>query len=328
MGAGVAPDGAGIGRTLLRGRGCVYMAGGVDCGDGETTRRSVSCKPCCPCSETEGHGCSTFALAAFYLGSGWWGRLGTRDSPGAYSGVRARAPSDGAKYWHAARCNSTTASKSPHVSLHHPHSQHRVSYPGETQCRQTTHLPPLYLTPCRTMTTTSNATPPSRTRPNVSSPASLSHSRVFIPVYRPPSLFSQFVRRKFNLSCPSLTTVSQNNPLLQAELARIEAHQPLPPLDTTRYQLPGPTESTATVEDWEASLRNANAQLEHQRLRCVANSSMARGLETNPLFDVQAHEPRAFAKIRLQRVEDTQLPNGSYRQEPRQGGGRPQTTHG
>ncbi|EMD41669.1 hypothetical protein CERSUDRAFT_128654 [Gelatoporia subvermispora B] len=58
-----------------------------------------------------------------------------------------------------------------------------------------------------------------------------------------------------------------NNPLLEAELARVEARQPLPPLDTTRYQLPGPTSTPASEEEWRAALNNARAQLEHQRLR-------------------------------------------------------------
>ncbi|KAJ4489552.1 breast carcinoma amplified sequence 2 [Lentinula edodes] len=57
------------------------------------------------------------------------------------------------------------------------------------------------------------------------------------------------------------------NPLLQAELERIESHHPFPPLDTTRYQLPPPTSVPATDEEWQASLNNARAQLEHQRIR-------------------------------------------------------------
>ncbi|KAJ3994026.1 Pre-mRNA-splicing factor SPF27 [Lentinula boryana] len=57
------------------------------------------------------------------------------------------------------------------------------------------------------------------------------------------------------------------NPLLHAELERIESHKPFPPLDTTRYQLPPPTSVPATDEEWKASLDNARAQLEHQRLR-------------------------------------------------------------
>ena len=59
----------------------------------------------------------------------------------------------------------------------------------------------------------------------------------------------------------------QDNPLLAAELARVEAHQPLVPLDTLRYQLPAPTSSPGTDEEWREALRNAHAQLEHQRLR-------------------------------------------------------------
>lgn len=65
---------------------------------------------------------------------------------------------------------------------------------------------------------------------------------------------------------------SQNNPMLQAEMARVEAQQPIPPIDTSRYQLPGPTTTPATEEDWEAALKNAHAQLEHQRLRYVRSS--------------------------------------------------------
>ncbi|EJD04309.1 breast carcinoma amplified sequence 2 [Fomitiporia mediterranea MF3/22] len=58
-----------------------------------------------------------------------------------------------------------------------------------------------------------------------------------------------------------------NNPLLKAELERVESHQPIPPLDTIRYQLPAPTNIPATDEDWQAALKNAKAQLEHQRIR-------------------------------------------------------------
>ncbi|ESK98468.1 pre-mrna-splicing factor spf27-like [Moniliophthora roreri MCA 2997] len=58
-----------------------------------------------------------------------------------------------------------------------------------------------------------------------------------------------------------------NNPLLRAELERVESHQPLPPLDTIRYQLPAPTSTPATEEEWTAALDNARAQLEHQRIR-------------------------------------------------------------
>lgn len=52
-------------------------------------------------------------------------------------------------------------------------------------------------------------------------------------------------------------------------MARIESHQPFPQLDTLRYQLPGPASSPGTPEEWENALKNARAQLEHQRLRYV-----------------------------------------------------------
>ncbi|KAF5382898.1 hypothetical protein D9757_006292 [Collybiopsis confluens] len=57
------------------------------------------------------------------------------------------------------------------------------------------------------------------------------------------------------------------NPLLQAELERIESHNPMPPLDTSRYQMPAPTAVPATDQDWIAALDNAKIQLEHQKTR-------------------------------------------------------------
>ncbi|TCD70077.1 hypothetical protein EIP91_005059 [Steccherinum ochraceum] len=65
---------------------------------------------------------------------------------------------------------------------------------------------------------------------------------------------------------PPITSFA-NNPLLAAEMERIASHQPFPAMDTLRYQLPGPTSSPGTQEEWEAALKNAKAQLEHQRLR-------------------------------------------------------------
>ncbi|KAF9036488.1 breast carcinoma amplified sequence 2 [Hymenopellis radicata] len=57
-----------------------------------------------------------------------------------------------------------------------------------------------------------------------------------------------------------------NNPMLKAELERIESHKPFPSIDTHRYHLPAPS-LPGTDEEWQASLKNARAQLEHQRLR-------------------------------------------------------------
>jgi pre-mRNA-splicing factor SPF27 len=55
--------------------------------------------------------------------------------------------------------------------------------------------------------------------------------------------------------------------MLQAEMQRVEAGESLPPIDTIRYQLPGPTTPEPTDDDWKKSLQNAHSQLEHQRLR-------------------------------------------------------------
>ncbi|KAG2044269.1 breast carcinoma amplified sequence 2 [Suillus americanus] len=59
----------------------------------------------------------------------------------------------------------------------------------------------------------------------------------------------------------------KDKPGLAAELARVEAHQPLIPLDTIRYQLPAPTSTPGTDEEWQQALKNAQSQLEHQRIR-------------------------------------------------------------
>jgi pre-mRNA-splicing factor SPF27 len=66
-----------------------------------------------------------------------------------------------------------------------------------------------------------------------------------------------------------LMICAQNNPMLEAELVRVESHRTLPPLDTIRYQLPAPTSTPGTDEEWQAALKNAHAQLEHQRIRCA-----------------------------------------------------------
>ncbi|KZW02053.1 breast carcinoma amplified sequence 2 [Exidia glandulosa HHB12029] len=67
---------------------------------------------------------------------------------------------------------------------------------------------------------------------------------------------------------PPPATLFEKNPLLAAELARIEAHKPIPPIDTTRYQLPPPPSGQdASEEAWQKALDNAKAQLTHQELR-------------------------------------------------------------
>ncbi|PVF98835.1 breast carcinoma amplified sequence 2 [Serendipita vermifera] len=64
------------------------------------------------------------------------------------------------------------------------------------------------------------------------------------------------------------------NPLLAAELERIESHNRLSAIDTKRFQLPPPAGDNPSVEDWQAALKNARAQLEHQRLRSANGALM------------------------------------------------------
>ncbi|KAF8528063.1 breast carcinoma amplified sequence 2 [Hysterangium stoloniferum] len=59
----------------------------------------------------------------------------------------------------------------------------------------------------------------------------------------------------------------QNHPLLAAELERVESHQPIPLLDTVRYQLPAPSTQDPSEEAWSNAVQNAKAQLEHQSIR-------------------------------------------------------------
>lgn len=82
----------------------------------------------------------------------------------------------------------------------------------------------------------------------------------------PATLFTVSAHRLLFASFVHNLSSLQNYPLLQAELARIESHQPLSPLDTTRHQLPG-SQNPESEEGWKAALANAHAQLEHQRLR-------------------------------------------------------------
>ncbi|KAG8835348.1 hypothetical protein FRC17_003831 [Serendipita sp. 399] len=65
-----------------------------------------------------------------------------------------------------------------------------------------------------------------------------------------------------------------NNPLLAAELQRIESDVKVSGIDTKRFQLPPPLRGDdASMEEWEAALKNARAQLEYQRMR-TANGAL------------------------------------------------------
>jgi hypothetical protein len=61
---------------------------------------------------------------------------------------------------------------------------------------------------------------------------------------------------------------------LAAELERIESHQRISAIDIQRFSLPAPTNENATMEEWQAALKNARAQLEYQRLRAANGALM------------------------------------------------------
>eukprot|EP00887_Chlorella_sp_A99_P000863 scaffold5.g863.t1 len=62
----------------------------------------------------------------------------------------------------------------------------------------------------------------------------------------------------------------QDNAILQAELQRVEAEQPMEGLDTQRYNLdPPPPAKRNDVGAWKAALANAHSQLEHQYSRLL-----------------------------------------------------------
>ncbi|TFY65789.1 hypothetical protein EVG20_g5289, partial [Dentipellis fragilis] len=74
-------------------------------------------------------------------------------------------------------------------------------------------------------------------------------------------------QERLHPNLPPAFELFTNNPLLAAEMKRVEERRPLAAIDTTRYQLPAPTSTPASDEEWKAALDNAHAQLEHQRIR-------------------------------------------------------------
>ncbi|GBE78115.1 breast carcinoma amplified sequence 2 [Sparassis latifolia] len=93
-----------------------------------------------------------------------------------------------------------------------------------------------------------------------------------------------------------------NYPLLDAELSRLESRQPLPALDTTRYQLPGPSSTPAGEEEWKTALANAHSQLEHQRLR-HANQALLQSYGANA-WRIHNYRVEASAKNIEKALED------------------------
>eukprot|EP00966_Prymnesium_polylepis_P071343 1657410-Prymnesium_polylepis.1 len=81
---------------------------------------------------------------------------------------------------------------------------------------------------------------------------------------------------------------------------RICDQQPMPKLDTTRYQLDPPPSSRQTdLAAWQKSIDNAQAQLEHQANRCVRardqnNCTRGTGAHCNP---AQPSYPRVGRRV-------------------------------
>ena len=64
--------------------------------------------------------------------------------------------------------------------------------------------------------------------------------------------------------------------MLHVEWLRVCDEQPMPRLDTSRYQLEAPPRSMQTdLAAWQASVDNAHSQLEHQANRCAQACSCA-----------------------------------------------------
>eukprot|EP00326_Haptolina_ericina_P030515 CAMPEP_0181171352 /NCGR_PEP_ID=MMETSP1096-20121128/1862_1 /TAXON_ID=156174 ORGANISM="Chrysochromulina ericina, Strain CCMP281" /NCGR_SAMPLE_ID=MMETSP1096 /ASSEMBLY_ACC=CAM_ASM_000453 /LENGTH=147 /DNA_ID=CAMNT_0023258991 /DNA_START=112 /DNA_END=555 /DNA_ORIENTATION=- len=60
----------------------------------------------------------------------------------------------------------------------------------------------------------------------------------------------------------------EDHPVLHVEWLRVCDEQPMPRLDTSRYQLEAPPRSMQTdLAAWQASVDNAHSQLEHQANR-------------------------------------------------------------
>ena len=65
----------------------------------------------------------------------------------------------------------------------------------------------------------------------------------------------------------------QDNPVLQAELARVSRGEKLSALDLSRLRLEPPTSSSSDTQpspsDWECAVQNSQSQLEHQWNRII-----------------------------------------------------------
>ncbi|KAH7104526.1 breast carcinoma amplified sequence 2 [Auriculariales sp. MPI-PUGE-AT-0066] len=105
-------------------------------------------------------------------------------------------------------------------------------------------------------------------------------------------------------------TLFEKNSMLAAEMARVEAHKLLPPMDTTRYSLPAPESSDASEEEWQRSMDNAKAQLLHQQLR-QSNLALLQAYGANAWrisnYLVEADAKAYEAALEQQREATTEL---------------------
>lgn len=100
-----------------------------------------------------------------------------------------------------------------------------------------------------------------------------------------PKTPSQAPTNLSHLPPPRPLPSAESDPLLAAELARLEGKRPLRAgekgLDTTRYAMPFPAEEDLdSVEAWERAYQSSLAQLEHQRLRTM-NGTVLQQLGAN-----------------------------------------------
>ncbi|KAH6917544.1 Pre-mRNA-splicing factor SPF27 [Coprinopsis sp. MPI-PUGE-AT-0042] len=93
---------------------------------------------------------------------------------------------------------------------------------------------------------------------------------------------------------PPAVELFADQPLLKAEMERARSHQPFPSLDTLRYQLPAPTSTPGTDQEWKAAVDNARAQLQHQRIR-QTNAALLQNYGSNA-FRIQNYLLEATVK--------------------------------
>ncbi len=117
-------------------------------------------------------------------------------------------------------------------------------------------------------------------------------------------LFTVSQAKIFTYFSVSPLCLFQSNTILSAELDRVSKKEPLNVLDTNRYNLAAPSESNASDQQWEAALKNAYAQQEHQRSRYARYCHFRRRSRRTVS---QIRDSWLVTKLRLKRLEASQL---------------------